>query len=108
MSPHHPKSEGGGFGISAGERRALPSVARIRRPEEETKGGGCDDDDDDGGLEELREKLMGHLCEAADRMKIGMPPPFLGGEAEKDVSTPAMARVPEAGPLSPAVETARL
>ncbi|XP_010907003.2 uncharacterized protein [Elaeis guineensis] len=91
---------------AAGERRALPSVARIRRPEEEAEGG-SGGDDDDGGLEELREKLMGHLREAADRMKIGVPPPFLGGEAEKDVPAPAPARAPEAGPLSPAVEAAR-
>ncbi|PKA64657.1 hypothetical protein AXF42_Ash007404 [Apostasia shenzhenica] len=29
---------------------------------------------DDGGIEELREKLLGHLREAADRMKLEIPP----------------------------------
>lgn len=91
---------------AAGERRAFPSVARIRGPEDEEEAeGGGGGDDDDGGLEELREKLMGHLREAADRMKIGVPPPFLGGEADKDV--PAPARAPEAGPSPSASEAVR-
>nr|XP_010921914.1 uncharacterized protein LOC105045357 [Elaeis guineensis] len=92
---------------AASERRALPAGARIRVPEEESEGG------DDGGLEELRAKLMGHLREAADWIKIGVTRPLLGGKAEGDVLVQAPARAMEAGlapelePSSSAAEAAR-
>lgn len=54
--------------------------------------------DDDCGLEELREKLMGHLREAADRMKLDVP---LIKPASSNAITP-----PELVPSSSAVETA--
>lgn len=95
---------------AAGERRAPPPATRIGGPEEEAEGGGGGGDD--GGIEELREKLMGHLREAADRMKIGVPPPFLGGAAVEEAPSadeeapaakekapaPAPARTPDVGP----------
>ncbi|KAK8948645.1 hypothetical protein KSP39_PZI005657 [Platanthera zijinensis] len=62
-------------------------------------GGGIDD----GGLKELREKLLGHLREAADKMKLEMSP--IGPTA------PAMERAgdpkPEPGRPSVAAEVER-
>ncbi|XP_008799251.2 uncharacterized protein LOC103713963 [Phoenix dactylifera] len=81
---------------AASERRALPDGARIRVPVEDSEDG--DGGSDDGGLEELRAKLMGHLREAADWIKIGALPPLLGRKAEGDVPVPVPVQAPAPAP----------
>lgn len=62
---------------------------RIRAPAQGEEG--------DAGLEEVREKLLAHLREAADRMKLAVPP-STGGSPEKPESEPEPEPEPEPDP----------
>lgn len=86
--------------MQGGDRRsAQPGPSRDSRRSLREIGGGIDD----GGLKELREKLLGHLREAADKMKLEMP--SIGP------ASPAMERAgepkPEPARPSAAVEADR-
>ncbi|PKA59694.1 hypothetical protein AXF42_Ash011818 [Apostasia shenzhenica] len=66
---------------TGGERRSAPKApaptpapARDGRRQVPVIGSPTITSEDDGGLEELREKLLAHLREAADRMKLVVPP----------------------------------
>ncbi|PKA65291.1 hypothetical protein AXF42_Ash005623 [Apostasia shenzhenica] len=51
--------------LKATERESRRPIPRIGAPDSGA--------DDDGGIEELRAKLLGHLREAADRLKLEIP-----------------------------------
>ncbi|XP_010926018.1 uncharacterized protein [Elaeis guineensis] len=59
----------------------------------------------DAGLEEVREKLLVHLREAADRMKLVVPPPPKGASREKPEPEPDPE--PEQEPSSSAAAVVR-
>ncbi|XP_008797797.1 uncharacterized protein LOC103712882 [Phoenix dactylifera] len=75
---------GGGTGRRSAVEGGRP---RIRAPAEGGEG--------DAGLEEVREKLLVHLREAADRMKLVVPLPT-GGSPEKPEPEPEPDPEPEA------------
>lgn len=69
--------DGKGEGVTGEHRSALPSPAPGRDCSPRFPQVGAPRIgyiEDDCGLEQLREKLMGHLWEAADRMKLDIPP----------------------------------
>ncbi|XP_020584980.1 uncharacterized protein LOC110027772 [Phalaenopsis equestris] len=90
--------EGKEEGVAGEYRSAFPAPSPVRVFTQRLPRIGApkvDYIEDDCGLEELREKLMGHLREAADRMKLDIPP-----------IKPAGATAMEQGPSSSAFETA--
>ncbi|CAL9203701.1 unnamed protein product, partial [Musa hybrid cultivar] len=77
--------DGKGEAVAAGGRSASDAArGGIRVPE--VSG-------DERGVEEVREKLFVHLKEAADRMKLAIPPPapLKGGDADKKTDREAEA-----------------
>ncbi|WOK97724.1 hypothetical protein Cni_G06432 [Canna indica] len=83
--------------IAGGGRRSVASVpealgTRITVPES-----GDADGDDDPGIEEVREKLLVHLREAADRMKL-VPVPEVPGLTNRGIVEPKAAVPPKPVP----------
>ncbi|KAI0491624.1 hypothetical protein KFK09_025884 [Dendrobium nobile] len=90
--------DGSGEGVAGEHRSALPSPARdCSRRFSRIGAPKIGYIDEDGGLAEFREKLMGHLREAADKMKLDVP-------IIKPASSIAVTE-PEIIPSSSAVET---
>ncbi|URD89060.1 hypothetical protein MUK42_27268 [Musa troglodytarum] len=78
--------DGKGEAVAAGGRSASDAArGGIRVPD--ASGG------DERGVEEVRDKLFVHLKEAADRMKLAIPPPppLKGGDADKKTDREAEA-----------------
>ncbi|KAK3138080.1 hypothetical protein QOZ80_5AG0364200 [Eleusine coracana subsp. coracana] len=87
-----------GAGCAARDRRRLSALSHRR------VGGVVGQDD--GGIEELRSKLMGHLRDAADRLRVpqpspALPPPPPPPPPESDSEPEPELRAPPPPPLLP-------